>query len=174
MQATVADRSGRPASSRCLFTTTWSRRHAICASALIGVGLLLLVACVNVANLFLVRATARMQEFAVRAALGSGRGRLARQLVVENLVLSGLGCVAGLGLAGLGVRVLAGAGSRCPAAIGRGFSSDPVVLDVRRGRDDRDGDRLWNDAGAPVRGSEPIRRLRCSRDPATSRAGHGD
>jgi putative ABC transport system permease protein len=73
---------------------------------LISVGLVLLVACVNVANLFLVRATRRAQEFAVRAALGSTRGRLARQVMVESLVLAGFGGVAGLALAPLGVNVL--------------------------------------------------------------------
>jgi predicted permease len=71
-----------------------------------AVGLVLLVACVNVANLALVRASGRIHEFAIRAALGSGRSRLARQLLIESLVLACLGGFVGLMLADGGIRVL--------------------------------------------------------------------
>ena len=93
----------------------------------IAVGLVLLVACVNVANLVLVRATGRVQEFAIRAALGSSRGRLARQLMIESLVLAGFGGITGLALAALGVNVLQTLGrDALPRLDSVGFN--PVVL----------------------------------------------
>jgi len=71
-----------------------------------GAGLVLLIACVNVANLLLERASGRRREMALRAAMGAGRGRILRQLFLEGLVLCGTGAVLGVIVGWAGVRTL--------------------------------------------------------------------
>jgi ABC-type antimicrobial peptide transport system permease subunit len=72
-------------------------------------GLVMIVACLNFANLLMARGTARQQELAVRASLGGRRSRLVRQLVIEALVLVAIGGALGLWLAHVGARLLTAA-----------------------------------------------------------------
>jgi predicted permease len=91
------------------------------------IGIVLLIACANVANLLLVRAEGRQQELAIRAALGAGWRDIARELLMESIALGLLGGVLGLGLAYGAVRVLI---TMAPAHLPRlnDISIDPAVM----------------------------------------------
>ena len=89
-----------------------------------AVGIMLLIACANIANLLLARYSARGYEFSVRTAIGASRGQIVRQLLAENLVLSGIGALGGILVAVWSLRPIL---ALVPAAVGLPFADQVHV-----------------------------------------------
>ncbi len=110
-------------------TEVWTGdvRHVF--ALLIGaVGLVLMLACANIGSLLLIRMTQRAREMAIRSAIGAGRGRLARQLVTETLLITLLGGACGLLLADFGLHLLKALGPRDIPRLMEASLDVPVLL----------------------------------------------
>jgi putative ABC transport system permease protein len=100
----------------------------IAAGLMIGVGLVLLVACVNVTNMLLARASARQRELGIRLAIGASRGRLIRQLLTEGVVLGLVGAAAGIAVAFVLLRAIQAIPLPIPIPLALALRIDSRVL----------------------------------------------
>ena len=102
--------------------------RAVAAGLMTAIGLVLVVACANVANMLLARAAGRRKEVGIRLAIGASRGRLIAQLLTESLVLAALGAAAGITLAALALRGIAALPLPVPVPVALDLHLDARVL----------------------------------------------